>query len=674
MPDPLADVALAAAKPLAAQLVQSLLKPLLAVAQSIADPIIDVFGDRFSDYLARQLVKHSYLPTIVFQVRRPLEEIYIPLTVIEEASLSDKPQQKSYKIDKYHQSFIPTLNRVLIIDGAGMGKSTLSRYMFVQAIKTLATVPIFIELRHLNADRTILDYLLSELNPVGTEPSEQKIDKRQIVRLLTKGVFTFFLDGYDEVANADREKVTRDIKIIAETYPENKLLITSRPEHALASFPSFHAYRIRSLEREEAFALIRKYDKDGDRGTKLIERLADKSLKEVDEFLKNPLLTTLLYRAFDYKNQIPLKKPNFYRQVFDALFEWHDLTKDGYSTREKSCKLDIDGFHKVFRGLGFVSTLKGRVEADTDEMLGWIREARTYAPELQFSESDFLDDAIKAVPILRREGNTILWSHKSLAEYFCAQFIVTDSKLDQPRICNFLVKNINLPSFRNLLDLLYDMDVALFSQYFIKSLINFYDLELERLKYLHPEIPTKSIEQRAATTFGRRLFIIRANGVASKTLPAKIAAISCAAMKDWYGIDVQADDSNILDGRLNLEIADVSIQKDDQRLICFSHALRTVMSVLTSKKHPLIQLRAFYPAEAGKARVIGSRGAAGLSLNEAQKSVWNNLKNFDQTTLALMRGAPSILNRSKISSTLHDINVATGNSQTTASLLTSLEQ
>jgi predicted NACHT family NTPase len=329
MPDPGTEIALAAAKPLAIKLVDAVLKPVLSTVRLASDPLIDVFGDRFSEYLSRQLVKQSYLSTIVFQVRCPLEEVYVPLTITEESPSG--AEKKSHKIDRYRKDLLPKLDRILVIDGAGMGKTTLSRFLFIQAIKAMATVPVFVELRHLNSRRTLLDHLLSEFNPIGID--ESKFDTRQIVRLLKKGVFTFFLDGYDEISNQEREAVTRDIKEFTENHSGNKYLLTSRPEHALASFPSFKLFKIESLKKEEAFELIRKYDRNGERATKLIERLSSNSLREVDEFLKNPLLTTLLYRAYEYKNQIPLRKPVFYRQVYDALFEWHDLTKDGYSTR-----------------------------------------------------------------------------------------------------------------------------------------------------------------------------------------------------------------------------------------------------------------------------------------------------------------------------------------------------
>jgi hypothetical protein len=671
MIDPTTAVAVAAAKPIATKLFETLLKPFVSVAQGVADPLVDVFGDRFSEYLSRQLVKHSYLPTIVFQVKQNLEDIYVPLTVVEDTTFTMQEPKVEFTLNQYDKSFIPKLERVLIIDSAGMGKTTLSRFLFLQAIRTLATVPIFIELRHLTSGKSILEYLLAELNPMGSDPKDPKIDRRQLVRLLEKGVFTFFLDGYDEVSNAQREAVTRDIKMLTESYPANKFLITSRPEHALASFPSFQVFRIRNLDKREAFLLIRKYDRNGEKGEKLIARLSDDTLPQVNHFLQNPLLTTLLYRAYDYKAQIPLKKANFYRQVFDALFEWHDLSKDGYSTREKTCKLDIDGFHKVLRGLGFVSIMKGKVEADTDEMLAWVREAKTYAPDLKFSESDFLEDAIKAVPIFRREGDTIIWSHKSLAEYFCANFIVMDARSDQEKICSHLANTFYLQEFRNVLDLLYDMDIVLFGSHFILPLLAFYELELARLTGLFPEIPSEKIELRAAASFGMRPFILSAPPKKTKSgqqVEERIRQISRDAMEQWYGLEAEYEDGGLFDTRLHLGFDSHS----ERTVLRLSHALRTVFSILAVKKHSLILAPAFYPPNIQKGAILGTRDWEGAPINETLSSVWNKAKNFSNTTSVLARGSHGILNTSKINQVKREIDQISGRSKTTASLLMGL--
>lgn len=686
MADPLTIAATAIAKPLASKLIDTLLKPVLTAGQLVTDPLVDTFTNRFSEYLTRQYTKHSHLPTIVFQSKKPIEELYIPITVTEQGThYAPTDPKKQFKVDRYDPRFLPKYERVLLIDDAGMGKTTASRFLLVEATKNQATIPVFVELRHLSPDKTLLDFMLSELNQTGTEPSDLKIDKRQLVRLLEKGVFTFFLDGYDEISLKNRERVTIDIKSIVNTFPSNKYMLTSRPEHALASFPSFKAFKIEPLKRSEAYSLIRKYDNNGENAERLIAKLEDKSLRAVHEFLHNPLLTTLLYRAYDYKNQIPLKKPVFYRQVFDALYEWHDLTKDGYSTRTKQCGLDVDGFHRVLRGLGFISVLKNAIEADTDEILKWIREARTYAPELRFSESDFLEDAIKAVPVLRREGNSIMWAHKSLAEYFAAQFIATDAKIDQERICKHIAESKSLRSYSNMLDLLYDIDVALFGQFFIIPLLEFLNKEIVKLKSDFPNIDNNLIERRAAASLGQRVVPLHTKLSLEHAFSGGHMQMMAQSVADeWFGIGkpsskvqsrefaegITIEFRSFDHGRLDRSI---SINSGSGRALIYNHPLKTILEILTEKKHPLILQHQFYPPSTAKARIVGLRATKTLKLiDNKPDSIWNSLKNFDQTSQALQKISFGIINLEKVNSVTRGITLSTQQSSTTTNLLASL--
>lgn len=671
--------ATAIATPIVKSLISTILantiKPAIRASQSITDPILDLISNRFSEYLERQYLKHSFLPTIVFQIRKPLEDLYIPVTLQSESNIQQLEENKSYKIDGFNKEFIPKLKRILVTDDAGMGKSTLSRYLMVQATKQLA-VPVFIELRHLSASRTIIELLLSELNPAGLSVEELKVDKRNLIRLLNKGIFTFFLDGYDEISLKDKEKVTVDIKQFTESYANNNFLITSRPENALASFSSFYTFKIKPLKIEEAFSLIRKYDNDGEKSKRLIEKLQDKTLKSALEFLQNPLLTTLLFRAYDYKNLIPLKKGVFYRQVFDALYEWHDSTKDGYSTREKTSGLDIDGFHKILRGIGFISTMKSVVETDTDGMLKWIREARTYAPELKFSESDFLEDAIKAVPIFRREGNSILWSHKSMAEYFAAQFIISDAKTDQEKICTHIANLMNLPSYSNLLDLLYDIDIDVFNLFFTKPLLALYKAHETILISKYPGVSLNEVKRRAATTFGIKLLHYGQTkgdlGRYHNKLISIINNYQDSVIRLWH--PTANIDKNFRNS-IKFNITRTSGVKNNKqtitRFLKFDHPLMTVFDVLQEKKSNLIINRALIDLENNN-KIIGLRNTSMLAVEDDSELIWNSVKNFKSTTNVIINAVENILNVEKIDPTLREIELRTSSSSITSALLESI--
>jgi hypothetical protein len=491
--------------------ISALVKPALTSAfkglRSLSAAAIEKFGDRFSDYLTTQATRHSCLNTIVFGHQRSLSDLYLPLTIVPTKAIHADSKEEIL-IDRFQTKLLPSETRILITDTAGMGKSTISKFLFLQSIKSGYAIPIFVELRHLSNSNPILTHIQKQLNITPVSEDQPKFPQRLVERTLKKGGLIIFLDGYDEIPFKDRESVTKNIKEFIEKYPNNHYTITSRPESGLLAFPTFKQFSIRPLKKEESFALIRKYDQDGGHSEQLISKLTGRDFQAVQEFLKNPLLTSLLYRSFEYKQNVPIKKHIFYRQVFDALFDWHDSSKDGYNTREKKSGLDIDGFHRVLRIIGFVSVMKGQVEGDTDTILGWIRKARDVCSTSAFAESDFLDDLIRAVPIFVKDGDYYRWSHKSLAEYFAAQYICTEGKGQQAKILDSFISSGRTARFSNVLDQIYDVDVVAFRSYLIIPMAKaFTDFWNSSYLGLNPEISSNSIKLRKEASFDKNLFI-----------------------------------------------------------------------------------------------------------------------------------------------------------------------
>ena len=490
------------------QTIVGLVKPAVAAAysglKSVSQQLAEAFTDRFSEYTAQQAIRHSCLSTIVFGHQKSLEDLYIPLTVTPARPAEGTVDKQGILIDRFRTALLPVETRVLITDTAGMGKSTLSKFLFLQCLKSLYAIPVFLELRHLSERNTVSSVVLGQLNSVPVSEDQPRFSKRQMERLFSKGGMIFFLDGYDEIPFKDREAVTRDIKEFIEKYPKNLFVITSRPESGLLAFPAFKQYNIRPLTKEESFQLIRKYDQNGGRSEQLIAKLKGRDFVAVQQFLRNPLLTSLLYRSFEYKQNVPLKKHIFYRQVFDALFDWHDASKDGYNTREKKSGLDIDAFHRVLRVIGFVSVMKGQVEGDTDTVLGWIRKARDICSTVPFAESHFLDDLVRAVPVFVKDGDYYRWSHKSLAEYFAAQYICTEGKPQQEQVLGAFIKSGRVSGFSNVLDQVYDIDPVAFRTHLILPFAKAFTAHWQKTyRAIDPSIDAAAVKFRREITFDR---------------------------------------------------------------------------------------------------------------------------------------------------------------------------
>lgn len=357
--------------------------------------------------------KTRFLPSIIRVAGPlPLEETYEPLTVTSTAS------EFSLTINSYPRALFEHGRCIALTDDAGMGKSTLAKYIVRSTLKESESIPIFIELRRLRSATSIIGALCEEL--VGAPADSEKGE--DLLNALSCGRFIFILDGFDEVEEPARPALVEEINNISARFQFCYFILTSRPEYSESLFPEFQQFGISKLTNEQALSLIKRID--GGRG--LAQTLIPKiSNAEIGEFLGNPLLVTLLYRAFDHRNSVPPKRSIFFRQVYDALFEDHDLSKGDAYSRKKESGLDREDFHKITRSLGFETFRAGRTSYGEDEFSTHIKKAIERS-DIQCDYKKVQKDLLKAVPVFIRDGIEIRWCHKAFQEYFASQYITRD--------------------------------------------------------------------------------------------------------------------------------------------------------------------------------------------------------------------------------------------------------
>ncbi|MGZ8172460.1 MULTISPECIES: NACHT domain-containing protein [Methylobacter] len=387
-----------------------------------------------------------------------------------------------------------------------MGKSTLLKYLFINCVRQKAGIPLFIELRKLSSKKLLLDFIIEQLAGIDGS-SERKL----IINLLESGEFVFFFDGYDEIADSERPEVTANLQTFITKAPKNKYFITSRDEKGLVAFTDFQRFTIKPLLREEAFCLLRKYA-ENNLAEKLISKLEQPEYKNIEEFLVNPLLTSLLYKSFEYKAIIPLKRHIFYRQVFEALYESHDLTKEGGEfQRNKRSKLDIDAFEQVLRYLGYLSYREQKVEYTKDELLKFVDRAKQLAALPTAISSDIIHDLTHAVPLMIHEGNYIRWAHRSIQEYFSALCICRNMQGKQLEILLKYYREVNFNSNINLVSLCADIESSYFRQSILKDIL---ENLLKEFNSIYNNMPKKInqelIIKRKKLLVGKKLYLINA--------------------------------------------------------------------------------------------------------------------------------------------------------------------
>lgn len=457
-------------------------------------------SNAFIAYYKRAYNNYSIINTLAFKERvKKLKDIYIPLTIYP---VDNKKEKKLTKIEGYPKELLDKYSRILITDTAGMGKSTLMKRMFLDVIDGQFGIPIFIELRRLNENNDILNEVAIQLGGLN-----DGFDKEILETLFVDGEFIFFFDGYDEISSSNKAFVTRNIQDFVAKASNNKYILTSRPEEELACFGEFQEFRIRELKKVESYDLLRKYDISGKTSRLLISKLETGNYSMINEFLKNPLLVSLLFAAFDFKQTIPLKKHIFYRQVFDAYFDSHDLSKGDSYVHEKKSNLDLDDFDKVMRKIGYECLRKQKIEFEKDELLNIIDSAKSGFSNLNFASTSLLGDLLKAVPLFCQDGMYYKWVHKSLQEYFAAEFIYKDSKNNQDAILTTLYKSKKIDLYINLLDLYFDIDPVGFQKNFVKPLLESYVEYYEKFYFHSDVISSEAVNLRLTITYCNRVLV-----------------------------------------------------------------------------------------------------------------------------------------------------------------------
>lgn len=488
-----------------ANLVLPILKDLIlpkvaSVVSKFSDPKINSqqIEELFEEYLIQRYEHFLIIDTLAFPNKQTLfKTIYEPLTLTD-GGLFEKGNE--IVIDGYPKEFIPEYCRVIIEDTAGMGKSTISKKLFLSIIEQNSGIPILIELRQLNSKNKILKEIQRQLSPIGKPVSQDNI-----LKLINEGDFVFLFDGFDEISNSNRDFVIKELHNFIEKANNNYFLITSRTEDALTSFGDFQKFRIRDLEKEEAYSLIDRYDKYSYKpiGKELIEQLEKNESESLREYLTNPLLVSLLYKSFDYKKDIPVKKTQFYRQVYDALYESHDLSKEGYLKRDKYSKLHIDDFERVLRHIGYFTAIENLVEYDKNNIINIIDRSKKHLQDLNFKSSDFLRDLLNTVPLFKQEGNYYRWSHKSLQDYFAAKFIWIDAKDNRTNILRKIYDLNDNDKFYNILDIFYELDPSTFDSTITLWLLEKFCKYAEDNINVFKHIPLELREKRIENTFNR---------------------------------------------------------------------------------------------------------------------------------------------------------------------------
>ncbi|MBW4093040.1 MAG: NACHT domain-containing protein [Proteobacteria bacterium] len=349
-------------------------------------------------------------------------------------------------------------DRVLICGTAGAGKTMFMRWSaleLIRQIKSHGRVPLYLEMRYFEdvfEKEPLESYIYKKTSAIDDASSFG-----QFVSGLKSGLFIVLLDAIDEIKPNLREKVVGKILDFLHQYPLCGIAISSRFDKELESIQEFSVLRTMPMKKYQIIRVINKLEYDPEVKSKLITRLNEGLYEELEEFLSNPLLATIMLLTFDHSADIPTKLTAFYQQAFEALYQRHDAAKGAYK-RDHYAGLPIDRFQAIFSAFSFQTYLDYKFEFSDGDLLAALRDACHYCQETV--DPQFLvRDSMESVCLIQRDGLDNVFSHRSFQEYFCALFV---SKYREANVKDLIEAIASIENRSNVLRMFYEMAPEVF--------------------------------------------------------------------------------------------------------------------------------------------------------------------------------------------------------------------
>lgn len=384
-----------------------------------------ILSNNVYNYLLNEYEKNSKTKTLIHR-SEPVDfyEIYQPLFIKPCSYLYRKNSFGSKESTHHILKLFEKTDKLIIVGQAGCGKSTIIKHLFMDSIVSKYKIPLKIELRYINNynnhnGNIIISYIKNEIFKSENISGNDEI----IEKLLKNGVFVMFFDGYDEISSVKKDIVTKEIDDISKKYKFNSYIITSRPFTEVEGLSKFKVYEVCKLNDQEIDEFIKKQISEKELVNKIIESVHNTENSSYKSFLSNPLLLSMYILTFQSYANIPEKKSEFYRQVFEALYSYHDSISKMAYVREKQSGLGKDEFIKILKVFSFTSYFEEKFSFTQTELEEKLDSIKKKYKGINFENDKFINDLTIAINVLTKDGAEYTFPHRSLQEYFCALYM-----------------------------------------------------------------------------------------------------------------------------------------------------------------------------------------------------------------------------------------------------------
>ena len=368
-------------------------------------------------------------------------------------------RQKKLINDATPNSLEEVSKYTLIAGTGGIGKSMFLTHIFLSSAQEYAEtqkLPIFATLKDYR-DKTqgLADFLLKSVKAFTP-----KISMHDLIEKLEAGKVFVMLDGLDELQSSLQEKFNLDLDDFIKAYPDNSIIITSRPTSPFVSYVRFSVLKIEPLTKKQAIQLISKLNYWNEQAKSDFLTALDKNLYRThQEFASNPLLLTIMLMTYTTFGEVPAKIHVFYAKAYETMARLHDATKGSYQ-RPFNTKLTPEELAKLFASFCARTYLKEKIEFTSEEFASYmdkILSKNSITKNKSVTSRDFLLDLTNNLCIMYREGNTYYFIHRSFQEYFAALYFAFDYDENLKKVGDFFENTLKYSFTDRTFDMLYDM-------------------------------------------------------------------------------------------------------------------------------------------------------------------------------------------------------------------------
>jgi len=247
-------------------------------------------------------------------------------------------------------------------------------------------------------------------------------------------------------------------------------LITTRPGSGIESLQRFHDFKVKNLTDREINSFIDLLVENKERAKQIKNNIDKNNSTDYREYLKNPLLLSMFILAFENHPEIPNKKSAFYKNVFDTLYSKHDGITKGSFPREKKTKLKRENFEDILSIFSYLTIIEGEYSYTNEYLSKILAIVKKNKRDLDFEIEDIIYDFQTSISIMIKDGFEYKFPHRSMQEYFAANFISQLPSNKKSKAYTRLIKVFKKSSYDlsfNFWTLSKELDYVGYYEYFI---------------------------------------------------------------------------------------------------------------------------------------------------------------------------------------------------------------